>query len=146
MASSPRQSSGPVKVVAVFREVDRQGVKGFVFDFSPQRDKCRIFPSEAARADEAQEIDIRKLKAIFFVKEFADLEHHTQTHSEEFVGVSHGRKMEVTLADGERLVGTTEGYNPKRLGFFLIPPHPQGNNLRVFVVNASVREVKWLRA
>ena len=54
--------------------------------------------------------------------------------------------MEVTLADGECLVGTTEGYNPKRLGFFLIPPHPQGNNLRVFVVNASVREVKWLRA
>ena len=50
MASSLSQSSGPVKVVAVFHGADRQVVKGFVFDFSPLRDKCRIFPSEAARA------------------------------------------------------------------------------------------------
>ena len=142
MGISPAQASGPVKVVAAF--LDGRRLKGFAFDFSAFRDKCRIFPSEKASAGEGQEIHIQELKALFFVKEFADAGHHELTHSHEFVGVVHGRKIEVVFGDGERLTGATEGYNPKRLGFFVVPANTGGNNLRVFVVNANVQQVRWL--
>ena len=144
MASTLSQSSGPVKVVAAL--LDGRRVRGFVLDFSPLRDKCRIFSSEQASVSEAEEIDIRKLKAIFFVKEFTDKQHQDPENANQFVGVVHGRKMEVNFTDGERLVGSTEGYSPQRLGFFFFPANSRSNILRAFVVNASVREVKWLRA
>ena len=133
----------PVKVVAVFLEGNRVE-QGTVRDFSPRRDKCTICPAEGGSGQEPKEIEISKLKAIFFVKEFSDSGHHQKTHSEEFVGTAHGRKMEVTFLDGQQLRGTTEGYSPARLGFFLLPADPGGNNLRVFVVNSSVRCVAWL--
>lgn len=139
MDAASSKASGPTKVVAVY--LDGRYVQGLVFDFSALRDKCRVFPSEAAHADEAQEVDIRQLKGLFFVKEFADLEPHD---TDQFTGAAHGRKLEVTFTDGQRLVGTTEGYSPKRLGFFVTPANTAGNILRVFVVNANVRQVRWL--
>jgi hypothetical protein len=42
------------------------------------------------------------------------------------------------------LVGSTVGYAPQRLGFFLFPVDPKSNNLRVFVISAAVRKVRFL--
>jgi hypothetical protein len=135
-------AGGPVKVVVAF--LDGRRVHGYVLDFSPVRDKCRVFPSEKATASEAEEIDLRKLKAIFFVKAFTDKEHQDPENPNEFVGAAHGRKIEVTFSDGERLMGTTEGYSPARLGFFFSPANARSNILRIFVVNANVTRVAWL--
>ena len=46
--------------------------------------------------------------------------------------------------DGEILVGATVNYDPAGIGFFIIPADPQSNNKRIFVVNASVRDVTML--
>ena len=88
MGVPSRQASGPIKVVAAF--ADGRRVHAFVFAFSPLRDKCNIFMSEGAHGEEAQEVDMRQLKAIFFVRKFADLEVHGKTHTDEFVGAGHG--------------------------------------------------------
>lgn len=54
------------------------------------------------------------------------------------------RKLEVIFADKERLEGTTDGYSHDRLGFFMVPEDPTGKILRVFIINAHVKSVKWL--
>ena len=33
------------------------------------RDKCKLFPSQTAKAEEGEDVELRKLKAIFFLKE-----------------------------------------------------------------------------
>ena len=142
MATPAGPASHAVRVVAATLEGER--IRGFAFDFSPQKERCRIFPSERATTGEAREVDVRRIKALFFIKEF------TQPGSEkvnpnEFVGTPHGRKIQVTFSDGEVLMGSTEGFAPNRLGFFLFPANQSSNILRVFVINTNVKEVKWIQ-
>ncbi len=118
---------------------DGRCLNGFVFDFLPTREKCWVFPSATPYTGEAQEVGVPQLKHIFFVKEFSGLQ---ALDSAKFTAVAHGRRIEVIFKDGERLIGTTEGYSPHRLGFFVLPANSRGNILRVFVVNANVRQVK----
>lgn len=52
--------------------------------------------------------------------------------------------MEVTCLDGEVMVGTTTGYDPKRPAFFLFPIDSSSNNVRVFIVASAVRTARFL--
>jgi len=52
--------------------------------------------------------------------------------------------MEVTFQDGEVLVGSTLGYDPKRQGFFILPADPKSNNTRVYVVSIAVEKARYL--
>ncbi|MGH9777659.1 MAG: DUF6982 domain-containing protein [Candidatus Acidiferrales bacterium] len=142
MATPVGPATRAVKVVAAALEGER--IRGFIFDFSPLKERCRIFPTERAKADEAHEIDMRKLKAMFFIKEFTE-PGGEKANPNEFVGVVHGRKLQVEFSDGELLMGSTEGYAPNRLGFFLFPANSNSNILRAFVINANVKEVKWIK-
>ena len=55
-----------------------------------------------------------------------------------------GKKMRVVFQDGEVLLGTTQGYQPGRPGFFLVPADPRSNNERCFVISSATREVTLL--
>jgi hypothetical protein len=55
-----------------------------------------------------------------------------------------GRKVEVIFKDGEALVGSTQGYQADRPGFFMVPADPQSNNERIFVVAKAVQKVSFL--
>jgi hypothetical protein len=141
LATPPRTGSAIKVVVAC---LDGRRLKGFVFNFSPARDTFRLFPDEISSHTAGADIKLTDVKAIFFVKEFGGHpEHHD--HYELKPG-THGRKLEVTFNDGEKILGTTEAYNPKALGFFIFPADPEANNSRVFVVNKCVVEVKPLPA
>jgi hypothetical protein len=52
-----------------------------------------------------------------------------------------GKRLQVTFADGEMIVGATQAFHPDRPGFFLVPADPRSNNDRVFVVMKAVRSV-----
>jgi hypothetical protein len=54
------------------------------------------------------------------------------------------RKIRVVFADGETLVGTTQGYQPGRPGFFVVPADSGSNNDRCFVVSAATKEVSFV--
>ena len=56
-----------------------------------------------------------------------------------FAERTQGRKIEVTFADGEQMVGSTLGYRPDGTGFFVSPADGDGNNLRVFVLPGGVK-------
>ena len=55
-----------------------------------------------------------------------------------------GRKIRVVFTDGEILVGTTQGYDSKRPGFFVFPADTDANNDRVFVLQGATREVAFI--
>lgn len=133
----------PVKVI--IRYADGKLIKGYTNDFSPNKPQFHVRSVDSGPTDRGVDVSIRELKAVFFVKDFAgNPEYHEK---KEFSGSQQavGRKMEVIFKDGEMMVGSTMGHDPKRAGFFLTPADPQGNALRVFVIAAAVTRTRFLQ-
>jgi hypothetical protein len=57
---------------------------------------------------------------------------------------AHGRKIEVSFPDNEKLLGKTEGYNPQKPGFFMFPENPESNNIRLSVLSRNARQVRFV--
>ena len=129
-------------LLVVARFVDGRILKGTTRDFSPQRPSFHLHPEGDARGGAVQ-VPIVELKAAFFVKSLEGDRDHVEDL--DFIDrSSQGRRVRVIFKDGETLVGTTVGYAPDRAGFFLVPADPKSNNLRIFVVSASVSKVDRL--
>lgn len=126
----------------VVRYLDGRVLKGHTLDFSSTKDSFHLIPLE----DPSTSVEVRlaQIKAVFFVKDFMGQREYDERR--EFDG-SHpvmGRKIQVTFNDGEVLTGTSEVYMPNRKGFVLFPADRRSNSEKVFVVNSSVREVKFI--
>jgi len=132
----------PIKVVV--RYVDGRLVKGTTQDFFPNKDRFHLRP-DTTNPEEPSEILIRDLKAVFFVKDFTGNQEYNERKEYGNGDTAQGRKVEVLFIDGEKLVGSTLGYDPNRLGFFLFPVDPESNNIRVFAVTASVKSVRYIQ-
>ena len=126
------------KVVVGFLKGDR--IKGYVYDFSPLKESFNLLPQEDPLQGQGIKVEMKDLKAVFFVWEFTgNPEYHESLRAD---GPMHGRKIEVTFRDGEKIIGRTEGYNPQKFGFFMFPADPKSNNIRIFVVNKNTRQVR----
>jgi len=128
----------------VVRYQDGRILKGTSADFMPNKDLFHIVPLDAPPGKKPQEIHARELKAVFFVKEYdGNAQYKERT---EFSPDRHaaGRKIKVVFKDEELLVGTTQGYQPGRPGFFVFPADTQSNNERCYVVSAAAKEVSFL--
>ncbi len=140
MSTPATPMGGASKVVVAC--LDGRRLKGYIFNFSALREEFHLFPEANALQSSAADLQLRDLKAIFFVKDFAG--NPERQESTCLTSGAHGRKLEVTFSDGEKLAGTTEAYNPKKTGFFMFPADAASNNTRIFVVNKNVRGVKIL--
>lgn len=125
---------------AVVAFLDGRRLKGYVFNFSALRESFRLFPEETSRQEEGKDVAMKDLKAVFFVKIFEGNSEYHDAYS--LNNLQHGRKIEVAFRDGEKIIGGTEGYNPQKLGFYVFPADPNGNNIRVFVINKNVQQVR----
>lgn len=132
------------KVKIVARYLDGKMVKGYTQDFAPNKPRFHLSPGEAQASSEIVEVFLRELKAVFFVREFAGKSDYNERKHYIPEERPSGRVVEVTFVDGEVLVGSTLGYDPKRPGFFIFPADPRSNNARVFVSSQSVRAVRYL--
>jgi hypothetical protein len=131
----------PAKVVV--RYLDGRVMKGFTQDFFPNKDRFHLHHA-AKSSGESVEVMLKDLKAIFFVQDFEGNAQYSERKSYGEGERAQGRKVEVTFADGEVLVGSTLGYDPNRPGFFIFPADPKSNNIRVFAVSSSVKKVRNL--
>jgi hypothetical protein len=131
----------PIKVVA--RYLNGQVLKGFTQDFLPNKDRFHLHPLDKSSGDSV-EVLTKDLKAIFFVHDFAGNPQYDERKKYMDTEKPQGRKVEVTFVDGEILVGSTLGYDPKRPGFFLFPVDPKSNNIRVFAISPAVKNVRYL--
>ena len=125
----------------VVRYVEGQMLKGYTQDFSATRSQFSLWPSITARAHERVIVPLARLKGVFFVRDFAGNPGYVERDSTS--GPQHGRRIEVTLVDDEVITGRTLSYRHDGHGFFVFPADPLANNIRIFVVSTSVRQVRF---
>jgi len=132
----------PVKIVARF--ADGRIKKGYSKDFSPSKPNFHLMGDLTGGSGEPETVQLADLKAVFFVHDFAGNPNDAERKTFAGGDSSQGQKVQVTFADGELLRGSVPGYSPKESGFFLFPADPGSKHMRIFVVNASVKEFRYL--
>lgn len=130
------------KIVARF--ADGRVLKGTTADFVPTKATFHVSGANDSVTAKPMEIQLRDLKALFFVKSYAGDPEYAEKKEFDPTRPPAGRKIKVVFNDGEVLVGTTTGYQPGRPGFFVVPADVASNMERCYVVSASTKEVKFL--
>lgn len=128
----------------VVRYLDGRIVKGTSADFMPNKDLFHIVPLDAPLGKKPLEIIARELKAVFFVRDYDGNAQYKEAKEFSPDRPVAGRKIKVVFKDEELLVGTTQGYQPGRPGFFVFPADTQSNIERCYVVSTAVKEVSLL--
>jgi hypothetical protein len=131
----------PSKIVIRYR--DGRTLKGTTQNFFPNKPVFHVTRLGRAGPGDLTEVNVEDLKAIFFVRDFTGNAKHVERKKLGPGDRPQGRLMEVTWKDGEVIVGTTSGYDPKRPGFFLFPIDPSSNNVRVYLVASAVRTARF---
>lgn len=138
--TAPEAAVGWQKIVVRYRE--GRLLKGFTHDFHPSRTQFTLWPALNSAPSERMYVPTSQLKAVFFVRDFNGNPDYCDARS--FGAHTAGRRLEVTFADDEVLLGSTLNYRPDGVGFFINPADAGGNNLRVFVVGSAIRHVRFL--
>lgn len=141
MASSPGSTDTMNRAVVAF--LDGRRLKGYLLNFSAIKESFRLFSNDNVHQQSGSDIFMKDLKAIFFVRDFVG--DSTRKDSPDSGAANRGRKVLVTFKDGEQISGSTEAYNPQKLGFFLFPAASDGNNLRIFVINRNVAQIQFTK-
>jgi small nuclear ribonucleoprotein (snRNP)-like protein len=124
----------------VVRYCDGRIVKGSTLNFDPVKPTFLLELPDHGVKSEPLEVRLSDLKAVFFVKDLAGDPQYRELKY--FDKPSTGRRLSVTFADGEQLVGVSLTYDANRDGFFLFPADARSNNERVFVIRKSVTKVE----
>ncbi|MCX5835227.1 MAG: hypothetical protein NTV99_12125 [Deltaproteobacteria bacterium] len=128
----------------IVRYIDGRIVKGFTQDFFPNKDRFHLRLLDNASGNGLQQILLKDLKALFFVRDFSGNPSYNERKAFMEGERAQGRKVEITFKDGEKLVGATLGYDPNRSGFFIFPADNKCNNIRVFAIKSSVETVRYI--
>ena len=131
----------PIKVVV--RYSDGRIIKGYTQNFSPNKPIFHVRPHNVD-SEQTLEISIKDLKGIFFVRDFAGDPNYKEQKVFPYGLNIIGKKIEVSFKDGEVLVGSTLGYSPLRLGFFVYPSDPNWNLTRAFVVSEAIESTRYI--
>jgi hypothetical protein len=132
------------KIKVVVRYGDGKLIKGFTQDFFPNKEHFHLVPADSP-SNGAIEVSTKELKAIFVVRDFSGDPLYNERKKYIEGEKPSGKKVEVTFTDGEVLVGSTLGYDPKRQGFFIFPADPQSNSIRVYVVCSQKKSAIYHR-
>lgn len=126
------------KVVAHYQ--DGRTLRGTTQDFRPEAEAFHLLPSEGGGIPTT--VRLSDLKALFYVKDYGYLRRQVE-RSRRFADRGPGQKTIIEFKDGERLWGFTEEYTPGGHGFFFTPADPEENNVRIFVINTSVKQITF---
>ncbi|MEW6363574.1 MAG: hypothetical protein AB1714_02925 [Acidobacteriota bacterium] len=130
------------KIVA--RCQDGRRIKGDTNDFVPTKDRFHVTITDSAPSAKPLEVLMSDLKAVFFVKDFVGNRDYQAVKEFDATKPPVGRKIRVVFKDGEVMIGTTQGYQPGRPGFFLVPADAKSNNERCFIVTAATKEISFV--
>ena len=128
----------------VVRFMNGSVAKGYTSDFLPERQIFHLTAFDAKPGTPARQVYLKACKAIFFVKNYYGDPGHRELQQFSTPPKGSGRKIRVRFKDCEVLVGTTHGYDPGRLGFFVFPADVTSNNYRSFVIIDAVSDVSFL--
>lgn len=114
-------------------------LKGKTSDFFPNKN---VFHLQDKDTGDMHTVDMQKLKAVYFVKDFQGNPDYTEKPDADRAGF--GRKIRILFKDGESQCGYTQGYAPNRSGFVVFPCDADSNNERMYVVTAATKEVRFI--
>ncbi len=115
--------------------------KGVTHDFDPARESFHLLPGEGGGVPVRLRID--DMKALFYVRDYVGNRHFVSR--QDFQGVAGGgRQVVLTFRDGEEMWGLVENPEDEGAGFFLTPADKRDNNVRVFVVRSSLKDVRMV--
>ena len=89
-----------------------------------------------------EKIDIRELKAIFFVKDLKGDESHKKQYKD--VQLWGGQKVKVEFTDGEVIMGYSSNLSTGKYGFLITPADNKGNNEQIFIVKSATKSIAFL--
>ncbi|MBI4688866.1 MAG: hypothetical protein HY754_01120 [Nitrospirae bacterium] len=126
-------------------------LKGYLKDFS--QDSHTLSFDELG--GDSSCISVHELKAIFFVRTF---EGDSIYREKKKYGPERreGRKIFIKFKDGESIIGYLQGDMPwdrgfflsrpdeKKTGFFIFPTDNKSNNIKIYVVGLSVKDITAL--
>lgn len=118
---------------------DRTIHKGVTQDFEPGRETFHLLPAEGGGIP--VRVRLEDMKALFYVKDY--IGNRDFVARRQFDEAQRaGRRAILTFRDGETLWGTVAENSESGAGFFFFPVDEQDNNIRIFVVRSSVKEVR----
>lgn len=121
--------------------LDGRRMKGYIHSFCGRGGSLPPFSRAGHRRARRRGSPNEGLESKFLCRDFVGNSEYGE--SQELNPQNQSRKAEVTVRDGEKLVGSTDTYNPQRVGFFLVPADPRSNNLRVFVIAKNAAQIRW---
>jgi hypothetical protein len=124
----------------VARFVDGTILKGYSNDFDVSRPSFSLRTS-AERENQRVSVPLTRLKAVFFARDFE--EESDDRAGKTFMSQTLGRRVHLTFADGEMLIGMTKGYRAGGAGFFVAPADPRANHVRIFVPSGALRQIRF---
>lgn len=125
------------KIVVRYR--DGSLIKGYSSDFYPDKNFFHMKP----KSGEVILVDVEKLKAVFFVKDFMGDSRHKDTYKD--ARPWNGKKIQVHFFDDEVLVGFTLHYSSDHHGFFVAPADLGSNNEDIYVITSATRKITFLQ-
>ena len=130
------------RVVARF--ADGRLMKGLTNDFASDKALFHVNLDGEVPGSKAVELRIGDLKALYFVKDLTGNSNHIERREFDQSRRPLGRKIRVIFKDSEEMVGTTQGYQPSRPGFFVIPADPESNIERCYVVSSATKNIAFI--
>ncbi len=128
----------------VVRYTDGRIVKGHTTNFNPEAPTFHLIPADGQPSGQPVLVQVEKLKAVFFVRDFAG--NPGRDDRRDFIDGQPqlGHKVEVEFEDGEVLRGFTPDYKHGMPGFFVFPADTESNTQKVFAVSRAVKSVRLL--
>lgn len=115
-------------------------IQGFTADFNPERIAFRVTSAEGGRG---VEVKMKDLKALFFLKGESPAPDFRRARG--WVPppdpIRDGKKIAVTFADGETMVGYTLGYRPEKVGFWFYPGMASSPHEKIWICASAVGSV-----
>lgn len=118
--------------------------KGITHDFDPSQESFHLLPAEGGGVP--SKVRLEDMKALFYVKDF--IGNRDFVARKQFDEAQRAdRKAILTFKDGEQLWGTLgEGADREGGGFVFFPVDQEDNNIRIFVIRSSLKELKEVRS
>ncbi len=124
---------------------DGRILRGSTLDLFPTKPTFHLTLAEAPAGAKSVDVEIAQLKAIHFVQTaVSQAAPAALGPAGEPKQVAIGRKIRVLFKDGELLLGTTQGYDANRPGFFVVPMDREPHIDRIFVVKGATQHVSFL--
>ena len=119
----------------VVRYLDGSLLKGYSHDFQPDRGSIHLWSEPDGHTEPKVSVPLSRLKAVFFVRTFEG--RREQTPRAPFAQ-DRGRRVTLSFADGEAVVGTTTSGESDPLGLYVSPLDPASNNVTLFVPRGAL--------